>query len=167
MALAEVLGVTLERMAEAIPSFTGLPHRCQRVRVIGGVEFVDDSKATNVGATRAALIGLGAGDRPRIVLIAGGDGKGADFSVLRDVVACHVKALVLLGRDAPILAKALAGTTDIHRAADMDSAVALAAGIGDAGDVVLLAPACASFDMYANFAARGDDFARSVGALVA
>jgi UDP-N-acetylmuramoylalanine--D-glutamate ligase len=167
MALVNVLGVDGLSAAEAVRSFEGLAHRCQRVRVRREVEFIDDSKATNVGATRAALIGLGDADVPRIVLIAGGDGKGADFTVLEDVVRCFVKSLILLGRDAPLLAEALSEAAEIHLVSDMTEAVERAAELAGPGDLVLLSPACASLDMYVNFAARGEDFARSVGALAA
>jgi len=173
MALSATLGVEPARMVEAIGSFEGLPHRCQRVRRWRGIEFINDSKATNTGATRAALLGLGKGlgegdePRSRVVLIAGGDGKGADFSILGDVVSRFVKALVLFGRDASLLARALSGQTDTHLVDDMAAAVSLAAELAEPGDLVLLSPACASLDMYVNFAARGDDFTRSVEALAA
>ena len=167
MALADAAGVSRDAMADVVQTFSTLPHRCERVGVLAGVEFIDDSKATNVGATRAALLGLGDPAESRIVLIAGGDGKGADFSSLRDVVAQFVKALVLLGRDGPVLAEALQGCAAIHRADDMSEAVALAADLASSGDLVLLSPACASFDMYENFSARGRDFSRAVEALAA
>ncbi|MGD8416089.1 MAG: UDP-N-acetylmuramoyl-L-alanine--D-glutamate ligase [Pseudomonadales bacterium] len=170
MAMAHALGATSSQMAEAVGSFVGLPHRCQRVAQINGVDYIDDSKATNVGATEAALIGLGStltGGGPRIVLIAGGDGKGADFRTLTEVVRRFVKALVLLGRDAPAMAAALGEQTQTHRVHDMDEAVGLAARLAAPGDLVLLAPACASLDMYPNFAARGDHFSRAVEALAA
>ncbi len=170
MALASAFDVSLQVLAEAAGSFSGLPHRCQRVADVGGVTYINDSKATNVGATEAALLGLGStlpGDVPHIVLIAGGDGKGADFRALADVVGRFVKALVLLGRDAPALQAALGEQTETHRVADMDEAVTLAASIARPGDLVLLSPACASLDMYRNFAARGDHFTRAVEALAA
>lgn len=170
MALTSAFGVSLAAVADGVRDFSGLPHRCQRVGEVGGVTYINDSKATNVGATEAALIGLGhtlPADRPHIVLIAGGDGKGADFRVLADVVGRFVKALVLLGRDAPAMQAALGEQTETHRVADMDEAVALAAGIARPGDLVLLSPACASLDMYRNFAARGDHFTRAVEALAA
>lgn len=170
MALTSVFGVSLDVVAEAACRFEGLPHRCQRVAEKGGVVYINDSKATNVGATEAALVGLGTtlpGDAPHIVLIAGGDGKGADFRALADVVGRFVKALVLLGRDAPALQAALGEQTDTHRVNDMDEAVRLAAQLAARGDLVLLSPACASLDMYRNFAARGDHFARAVEVLAA
>ena len=170
MALAGAMGASNAAMAGALSSFTGLPHRCQRVSELGGVCYINDSKATNVGATCAALVGLGEtrrGDAPHIVLIAGGDGKGADFSPLAEVVARFAKAVVLIGRDGPQLAAALGDRVRQHSAASMAEAVALAADIATAGDLVLLSPACASFDMYDNFSARGEDFSRCVEALAA
>ena len=170
LALASSLGISRDCMAEAVCTFRGLAHRCERVGRVNGVDFINDSKATNVGATCAALLGLGnqAGDAvTKIILIAGGDGKGADFSALADVVAKHVKALVLLGRDGPRLAEALAGCAQVHIVAHMSEAVGVAARLAISGDLVLLSPACSSLDMYSNFAARGDDFGRAVEALAA
>ena len=170
MALAEALGASTASMAKAVTSFAGLPHRCQKVRELAGVSYINDSKATNVGATRAALIGLGEireSAAPHIILIAGGDGKGADFSPLAGVVAQFAKAVVLIGRDGPELEAVLGGNIVRHTASTMAEAVMLAAGLAESGDLVLLSPACASFDMYDNFSARGDDFSRCVEALAA
>jgi len=170
MALLGALDISPQQMAAAVRTFEGLEHRCQRVRCRGGVDYINDSKATNVGAARAALLGFGeelVGTVARVVLIAGGDGKGADFSVLEDVVTRFVKALILIGRDAQLLAEALSGCAEIHRVEDMSSAVRLAARLAESGDLVLLSPACSSLDMYQNFAARGDDFVKSVEALAA
>ncbi len=170
MALASAQGASLESMADAVGSFAGLPHRCQPVLELAGVRYINDSKATNVGATRAALIGLGEirdGDRPHIVLIAGGDGKGADFRPLEEVVDRFAKAVILIGRDGPVLGAALGERVPQHAAATMAEAVQLAAGLAAPGDLVLLSPACASFDMYDNFSARGEDFSRCVEALAA
>lgn len=157
-------------LASAAATFRGLPHRCQPVAERGGVVYIDDSKATNVGAALAALEGLAADgvrrSAPHIVLIAGGDGKGADFAPLADGVRRYVKAVVLLGRDAPRLQQALDGTASITRVDDMEQAVAAARDAAQPGDVVLLSPACASLDMYANYAARGAAFAAAVEALV-
>ncbi len=170
MALATALGAELPAMAAAIGSFQGLPHRCERVATRAGVSYINDSKATNVGATRAALIGLGeikSGEEPHIVLIAGGDGKDADFSPLAEVVARFAKAVVLIGRDGPLLGAALGARVPHHNASSMAEAVTLAAQLAAPGDLVLLSPACASFDMYENFSARGDDFSRCVEAIAA
>jgi UDP-N-acetylmuramoylalanine--D-glutamate ligase len=170
MALARAMGASTLAMAGAVSSFTGLPHRCQRVSELGGVSYINDSKATNVGATCAALVGLGDIRReqaPHIVLIAGGDGKGADFSPLAEVVARFAKAVVLIGRDGPQLAAALGDRVLKRSAASMQEAVELATDLAGPGDLVLLSPACASFDMYDNFSARGEDFSRCVEALAA
>ena len=170
MALAEALGASTAAMAEAVTSFAGLPHRCQKVRELAGVSYINDSKATNVGATRAALIGLGEireTNAPHIILIAGGDGKGADFGPLAEVVAQFAKAVVLIGRDGPRLEAVLNEGVSRHQASTMAEAVTLAAGLADSGDLVLLSPACASFDMYDNFSARGEDFSPCVEALAA
>ncbi len=134
---------------------------------MGGVRWYNDSTGTNPGACAAALQGLRPeGGEARIVLIAGGDGKGADFSTLAPVVSAVARAVVLIGRDAPVIASALEGTVPLLQAGDMGEAVRLAAGQARSGDAVLLSPACASFDMYRNFAERGDAFMASVGRLV-
>jgi UDP-N-acetylmuramoylalanine--D-glutamate ligase len=165
LALVADADVPLQRLADAVKTFRGLPHRCQMVTEVRGVRFIDDSKATNVGATLAALDGLATTGARRLVLIAGGDGKGADFSPLRGPVGEHAKAVVLLGRDAPRLAEALEGQAPLLVVADMESAVAQAMQAAEPGDVVLLSPACASLDMFSNFAERGRVFARAVEAL--
>ena len=144
---------------QTLREFPGLAHRSQWVADISGVRYVDDSKGTNVGATVAALAGMG---RP-VVLIAGGDGKGQDFSALRDAVARSARALVLIGRDARLIEAAVAGAgVPIRRAASMDEAVALAAQAASAGDAVLLSPACASFDMFRDYRHRGEVFRLAV-----
>jgi UDP-N-acetylmuramoylalanine--D-glutamate ligase len=151
---------TAAQLAGAIAGFAGLPHRCQTVARVRGVTFVDDSKATNVGAVLAALQGLGGqfGGERRLVLIAGGDGKGADFAPLAGPVRRYVKAVVLLGRDAPLLEEALRGTAPTVRVRDMAQAVSAAMARAVEGDLVLLSPACASLDMFRNYAERGDEF---------
>jgi UDP-N-acetylmuramoylalanine--D-glutamate ligase len=153
-------------LAAAVAGFHGLPHRCRKVAERHGVSFVDDSKATNVGAALAALTGLGDHNQqavgPRLILIAGGDGKGADFTALAEPVRQFVKAVVLLGRDAPLLARALEGAAPVTRVADMASAVRAAMSAAEPGDTVLLSPACASLDMYRNYAARGEAFVAAV-----
>lgn len=154
-----------DRLIAGVRGFRGLAHRCQAVADIGGVRYVDDSKATNVGAALAALEGLGEAGRRSLILIAGGDGKGADFRPLAPAVTRFVKALVLIGRDAGRMAAELAGTAPVERASDMTEAVRKAAGLAVPGDTVLLAPACASLDMFRNFAARGEAFAAAVEAL--
>ena len=147
-------------MLDGLKAFQGLPHRVELVARRGdGVVFYDDSKGTNVGATLAALEGLGT----RVVLIAGGDGKGQDFSPLRDAVARHARAVVLIGRDAALIDTALSGSgVTVERVADMDVAVARAAELAQPGDAVLLSPACASLDMFRNYAHRAEVFVAAV-----
>ena len=149
---------------EVLANFAGLPHRASTVAEADGVAYIDDSKATNVGACRAALAGFGTGTR-NVVLIAGGDGKGANFAVLAGAVRQHVSTVVLIGRDADAIAAAVGDAAAVARAGSMAEAVAVAAAAAKPGDTVLLAPACASFDMFDDFAARGDAFAAAVRAL--
>ncbi len=163
LAVGTAAGFSEAVMIEILRNFSGLPHRCQPVGEIAGVRFIDDSKGTNVGATEAALRGLG-GDR-NIVLIAGGQGKGADFSQLRAAVSQHCKSLVLIGQDAPALSAALCSSAPVMTANTMDEAVAVAAAAAVAGDIVLLSPACASFDMFENYGQRGTAFVRAVAHL--
>ena len=158
MALAEALHVPLDAMKRAVAKFQGLHHRTELVADRDGVKWVDDSKGTNVGATIAALSGM---DAP-VILIAGGDGKGADFSGLREPVAKCARAVILIGRDAPQIEKALGNAVPVTRASDMHAAVRAANRIAQPGDVVLLSPACASFDMFRNYEHRGQVFAQAV-----
>jgi len=161
-ALARTLGVARDALAAGLATFRGLPHRLQQVALRRGVAWYDDSKGTNVGASLAALRGLG---RPAI-LIAGGDGKGQDFAPLAPAVAAHARAVLLIGRDAPLLERALApsGVT-IERCTSLEQAVARAAALAQDGDAVLLSPACASFDMFRDYRQRGEAFAAAVAAL--
>ena len=159
-ALARALGVPRERLRAGLASFRGLPHRLELVAQRGGVEWYDDSKGTNVGATVAALRGLG----KRAVLILGGDGKGQDFSPLREPVARYAAHVLLIGRDAPLIETALAGLAS-ERCASLEEAVARAARLARPGEAVLLSPACASFDMFRDYKHRGDVFAAAVRAL--
>ena len=145
----------------ALAGFRGLPHRSYLVAEVDGVSYVDDSKATNVGACLAALDGFGTGER-NLVLIAGGDAKGASFEALADAVRRHVSRLVLIGRDADKIDAALGKVVPAMRVGDMSEAVAAAHDAAHAGDTVLLSPACASFDMYTDFNERGEDFAAQV-----
>ncbi|GGK07660.1 UDP-N-acetylmuramoyl-L-alanine--D-glutamate ligase [Pseudomonas matsuisoli] len=165
LALGHAVGLPMDAMCEALKTFNGLPHRCEWVREHLGVTYYNDSKATNVGAALAAINGLGADIAGELVLIAGGDGKGADFGSLRAPVTEHCRAVVLMGRDAEHLAAALDPATPAVRASNMDEAVACAAKLARAGDAVLLSPACASFDMFKNFEERGRMFAAAVEAL--
>ncbi|QDX81423.1 UDP-N-acetylmuramoyl-L-alanine--D-glutamate ligase [Denitratisoma sp. DHT3] len=195
LALCAGIGLDAGRLLPALRDFRGLPHRVERVAEIDGVGYYDDSKGTNVGATVAALTGLGGqlaaqtshlpssgreagrngsstpaqpGNQhdPRIVLIAGGDGKGQDFRPLSPAVARHCRAVLLIGRDGPKIGAALAGGgVPVRQAADMDEAVRLAATAARPGDVVLLSPACASFDMFHNYEHRAQVFIAAVRTL--
>jgi UDP-N-acetylmuramoylalanine--D-glutamate ligase len=158
LALARAAGVDDDAAAQAARAFGGLPHRAEFVGSCAGVRYINDSKGTNVGATAAALAGMEA----PVVLIAGGDGKGQDFAPLREIVARTTRAVVLIGRDAPLLEKALSGATPLLRAGDMPEAVRRARAAARPGDVVLLSPACASFDMFTGYAQRGEAFRTAV-----
>ncbi|MFZ5493592.1 MAG: UDP-N-acetylmuramoyl-L-alanine--D-glutamate ligase [Pseudomonadota bacterium] len=160
LALVDALGVPLEKTLPALAAFTGLPHRTQFVAQQDDIAWYDDSKGTNVGATLAAIEGL-APTRPtgRLVLILGGQGKGQDFSPLKPALAAHGRAAVLIGEAAGTIAAAVDDAVPCRRAADMPGAVAAAAELAQPGDAVLLSPACASFDMFGGYAARGDAFA--------
>ena len=164
-AIAHQAGVAATNRVETLTAFRGLPHRGETVAEIDGVTYINDSKATNVGACLAALEGFGSG-ASNLVLIAGGDAKGASFDALAGAVARHVCRLVLLGRDAVRLERALGAIVETRLAGDMGHAVRLARQGARPGDTVLLSPACASFDQYPDFQARGDDFAAAVRDLV-
>ena len=165
LALGHAAGLPFEPMLDTLRRFGGLPHRCQWVGEHGGVNYYDDSKATNVGAALAAIGGLGADIGGKLVLIAGGDGKGADFSALHAPVARYCREVILLGRDAGLLANVLDGAAPVHRVQSLEQAVQRAALSAQPGDAVLLSPACASLDMFKNFEERGLLFAAAVEAL--
>ncbi len=163
LALGAAVGLPLRAMLEALTQFKGLPHRSEWVAEQDGVAWYNDSKGTNVGATLAALSGLGATlGAGKIVLIAGGDGKNADFSILRAAVQKYARAVVLIGQDAHIVARALRNTVPMISAADMKDAVRKARAGAQAGDAVLLSPACASFDMFSGYEERGRVFSAAV-----
>lgn len=162
IALTVAVGIDTKSIAAAIREFGGLPHRCQWVATKNGVDYYNDSKGTNVGATMAAIDGLGQRLAGRIVLIAGGVGKGADFGLLVPVVKKWVRTLVLIGQDANRIASHFAADIQVVFAADMQLAVAVAQQHAQAGDAVLLSPACASFDMFDNFQHRGQVFMKIV-----
>ena len=195
LALCSAIGLPMPAMLAALRSFKGLPHRVEQVAEINGVIYYDDSKGTNVGATVAALEGLGgmtrcaqasgAGMPPsaasrtgvlrttvseaerKVVLIAGGEGKGQDFSPLNAVVGKHARAAILIGRDAELIAAALQDCgVPVKRAKDMSDAVQQAAQLAQSGDAVLLSPACASFDMFRNYAHRAEVFVKAVHDLI-
>lgn len=165
LALGHAAGLPFAPMLAALKSFTGLAHRCQWVGEVKGASYYDDSKATNVGAALAAIEGLGADISGKLLLIAGGDGKGADFAALRAPVARFCRAVVLLGRDAGRLADTLGTAAPQVRVNSLDEAVQQCAALAEPGDAVLLSPACASLDMFKNFEERGRLFAQAVGGL--
>jgi UDP-N-acetylmuramoylalanine--D-glutamate ligase len=161
LALATSTGQPLAPMLYGLREYAGEPHRVQSVAIVGDVNYIDDSKGTNVGATVAALEGLG--PQQRLVVILGGDGKGQDFSPLLDPVSRYARAVILIGRDAALIEQALAGAgVDLHPADDMAQAVRRAARCAVAGDAVLLSPACASLDMYRNYGHRAQAFVQAV-----
>lgn len=166
LALASAAGCALGPMLYGLREYRGEPHRVQPIGTVNGIEFFDDSKGTNVGATVAALQGLGA--ERKVVLILGGEGKGQDFSPLARPVSQFVRAVVLIGRDAPMIRAALADTqVPLHDAPSMADAVNLANAQASAGDAVLMSPACASFDMFKDYAHRAQVFVQAVEVLAA
>jgi UDP-N-acetylmuramoylalanine--D-glutamate ligase len=165
LALGHAVGLPMDAMLSSLRSFTGLEHRCQWLREREGVSYYNDSKATNVGAALAAIEGLGADIPGKLVLIAGGDGKGADFSGLRAPVSAHCRAVVLLGRDAERLAQTLGDAVPLIRVTSLEEAVQRSAEVAQSGDAVLLSPACASLDMFKNYEERGRLFAQAVEGL--
>jgi UDP-N-acetylmuramoylalanine--D-glutamate ligase len=173
LALCATLGFPSAALLPALRTFSGLPHRVQPVADVDGVRWYDDSKGTNVGATVAALNGLGgqsstslATPDSKIVVILGGDGKGQDFTPLAPAVEHHARAVVLIGRDAPLIAAAIApSAVPTEFASDMRDAVARAARLAHTGDAVLLSPACASFDMFRNYEHRAAEFVAAVADL--
>jgi UDP-N-acetylmuramoylalanine--D-glutamate ligase len=164
LALASSAGCALGPMLYGLREYRGEPHRVESVAIVHEVEYFDDSKGTNVGATVAALQGLGA--ERRVVVILGGDGKGQDFTPLADPVSRFTRAVVLIGRDAAGIRSVLDNTgVPLHDATDMADAVAQAAGLAQSGDAVLMSPACASFDMFDNYGHRAQVFCQAVAVL--
>jgi UDP-N-acetylmuramoylalanine--D-glutamate ligase len=167
-ALCGAVGIEKIAIANALRDFKGLPHRVEWVANIDEVDFYDDSKGTNVGATCAAILGMtknvNGHDKPqKVVLIAGGDGKGQDFSPLAPALQANSHAVVLIGRDAPLIEAVLTEINiPIYHAADLAEAVNIAKKVAQAGDAVLLSPACASFDMFKNYVHRAEVFVDAV-----
>jgi UDP-N-acetylmuramoylalanine--D-glutamate ligase len=166
-ALCGAVGIEKIAIAQALRDFKGLPHRVEWVANIEGIDFYDDSKGTNVGATCAAILGMTKNNQPqKVVLIAGGDGKGQDFSPLAAALQANSHAVVLIGRDAPLIETVLVKTNiSIYHAADLPEAVNIAKKVAQAGDAVLLSPACASFDMFKNYEHRAEVFVEAVKSL--
>jgi UDP-N-acetylmuramoylalanine--D-glutamate ligase len=158
LALGDAVGIPMTSMLSTLRRFSGLPHRTQWVANGNGVSWYNDSKGTNVGATLAALSGMPG----KVVLIAGGIGKGQDFTPLKDAITAKARAVVLLGQDAAQIERIVAGTAPVVRVKDMDEAVEQAAILARNGDTVLLSPACASFDMFKGYDHRGEVFTTAV-----
>ncbi len=168
LALGEAIGLPLDTMLETLKTFKGLEHRCEFVKEVNQVRYYNDSKGTNIGATLAAIDGLGAAIEVkggRLAIILGGQGKGQDFTALRESLTKYVKVAVLIGEDAPIIEQAIQGTTTLLHAQTFKEAVELCQKNTQANDVVLLSPACASFDMFTGYPQRGHQFVELVNAL--
>ncbi len=165
LALGFSVDLPMQSMLDTLKEFKGLPHRCQTVGNINSVAYINDSKATNVGATVAALKGFGAKDHKNIILIAGGQAKGQDFSALQKVAKDVVKRVILIGEDADKLKSALNDSVEIEMVDSMQSALFSSHQVAESGDVVLLSPACASFDMFEGFEHRGHCFIEAVDAM--
>lgn len=164
VALSTNIGIEKSAIIQTLRQFKGLPHRVEWVANIDGVDYYDDSKGTNVGATCAAIKGMTKNGKPqKVVLLAGGDGKGQDFSPLLEAVQANARAIVLFGRDAPLIESVLlASELPIYDAIDLREAVAIAHKVASKGDAVLLSPACASFDMFKNYVHRAEVFIEAV-----
>jgi len=168
LALGEAIGLPMDKMLETLKAFKGLEHRCEFVKEVNGVRYYNDSKGTNIGATLAALDGLGAAIEAQggqVAIILGGQGKGQDFTALRESLQKYAKVAVLIGEDRSIIENAIAGTTTLLHAASLQQAVELCQQHTHAQDVVLLSPACASFDMFTGYPERGHRFVEYVNAL--
>ncbi|GAB3680026.1 UDP-N-acetylmuramoyl-L-alanine--D-glutamate ligase [Salinisphaera aquimarina] len=162
-ALADALGIDDGPIRAGLKSFAGLPHRCQTVAEINGVRWVNDSKGTNLGALMASLEGM---DTP-VLLLAGGQAKGADFAPLAPLAAARARAVIVFGQDAERIATAVEEQVCVYRVATLRDAVAMAVSLAQRGDTVLLSPGCASLDQFANYAERGDAFVAAVQELAA
>lgn len=161
LAMGRAVGWELSAMVAVLREFTGLPHRVETVAVVAGVTYIDDSKGTNVGATVAALSGMSA----PVILIAGGDGKNQDFSPLGEAIRAYAKAVALIGRDGPLIAQAMGQAIPQRTLPTLPDAVRWAAGMAAPGDVVLMSPACASFDMFDHYVHRAEVFRGAVNQL--
>ncbi|WP_407411825.1 UDP-N-acetylmuramoyl-L-alanine--D-glutamate ligase [Acinetobacter sp.] len=168
LALGEAIGLARESMLATLRTFKGLEHRCEFVKELHGVRYYNDSKGTNIGATLAALDGLGAAIQAKggkVAIILGGQGKGQDFTALREALTKYAKVAVLIGEDRTMIENAIQGTTALLHAQTLEQAVQLCQQHTQANDVVLLSPACASFDMFKGYSQRGQQFVACVNAL--
>jgi UDP-N-acetylmuramoylalanine--D-glutamate ligase len=164
LALGDAAGIPIDAMIATLKEFRGLHHRCEFVATKSGVDFYNDSKGTNIGATVAAINGL-ARTSSQLIVIAGGEGKGQDFTELKSVLAKNTCRLVLMGRDAPVIADAVKDIVHIEFASSLQDAIDKSFAQANSGDAVLLSPACASFDMFKNYEDRGEQFCAAVLAL--
>lgn len=164
LAMGARLGLSLDDMCDVLRGFAGLPHRGEMIAEIDGVTWINDSKGTNVGATLAAIAGLGPTLKGKLVLLAGGVGKGADFSPLLAPLAVYARAVVVFGRDGPLMARTLREKVAVHAVDNLEDAMDLAHSLAAPGDCVLLSPACASLDQFTNYQERGEVFRRRVTA---
>lgn len=162
LAILDAFGADYRTVLPVLREFPGLNHRCQWVASSNGVDWFNDSKGTNVGAAEAAIVGLGTSINGKLVWLAGGDGKGADFSPLRLVVQQHVRHAILFGRDAKLIAASLGDACAVEFVPTVQDAVVQAAAVAQPGDAVLLSPACASLDQFKNYEDRGDQFVAAV-----
>jgi len=168
LALGEAIGLPVDSMLETLKTFKGLEHRCEFVKEVQGVRYYNDSKGTNIGATLAALDGLGAAIEAqggKVAIILGGEGKGQDFTALRNSLSKYAKVAVVIGIDRPIIEAAIEGTTTLVHAESLQEAVEICQSNTQPHDVVLLSPACASFDMFSGYPERGRQFVAYVNAL--
>ncbi len=164
-AIADAANIQTQACVGVLKTFPGLAHRCQWVSEHNGLTYINDSKATNVGAAQAAILGL-APEYSGLVLIAGGDGKGAEFTELAKSINAHVRAVILIGKDAPNIAQGIDAHVQLFTEQSLQAAVEKAHAIGQQGEAVLLSPACASFDMFSSFEDRGQQFIDAVGGLI-
>lgn len=165
LALGFAIDLPIESMLQVLRNFAGLPHRCQWIRNYHGADYFNDSKGTSMGATQAALASLKAMAQGQLILIAGGQGKGVDFAPMRTAMKQYVDQLILIGEDAPVLEKTFHSIVPITHANSMEDAVNKAAQLAQKGDIVLLSPMCASFDMFKNYMHRGEVFIKAVQSL--
>lgn len=165
LAMGTILNLPIETMCETLRHFSGLDHRCQLVKIINGIAWYNDSKATNVGAAIAAIESMSHSVKGKLILLAGGDSKGVSLLPLQASVKKHVAHVILLGKDADLLQNTLQNCTQISRVDTLQEAVGVAKTMAQSGDVVLLAPACSSLDQYENYMARGNDFIQAVNAI--
>lgn len=158
LALGTAANIDINAMLVTLKTYAGLKHRCEWVRNIDGVDYINDSKGTNVGATATAIESFGLSGNGKVILIAGGESKGADFTPLTPVLSDFARSVILFGQDAPKIEADLSGVLDVRRASTLEDAVSVAKSLAGPGDTVLMSPACASFDMFSNFEERGDVF---------